>query len=83
MSLVFNDKTFQQADEGTVNVLKYTFGNGINLVSVKQESLPDYYPASCVDPHLLLCAIIDVSKFCAAGVDVRLGLDPKLALMKN
>ena len=43
MSLVFNDKTFQQADEGTVNVLKYTFGNGVNLVSVQQESLPDYY----------------------------------------
>ena len=41
MSLVFNDKTFQQADEGTVNVLKYTFGNGVNLVSVQQESLPD------------------------------------------
>jgi hypothetical protein len=54
MSLVFNDKTFQQADEGTVNVLKYTFGNGVNLVSVQQESLPDYYPESCVDPHRLL-----------------------------
>ena len=53
MSLVFNDKTFQQADEGTLNVLKYTFGNGVNLVSVQQESLPDYYPESCVDPHLL------------------------------
>ena len=54
MSFCFNDKTFQQADEGTVNVLKYTFGNGVNLVSVQQESLPDYYPESCVDPHLLL-----------------------------
>ena len=32
-----NDKTFHQADEGTVNVLKYTFGNGVNLVSVQQE----------------------------------------------
>ena len=34
MSVFFNDKTFQQADEGTVNVLKYTFGNCVNLVSV-------------------------------------------------
>ena len=53
MSLVFNDKTFQQADEGTVNVLKYTFGNGVNLVSVQQESLPDYiccqYISNCTN----------------------------------
>ena len=55
MSLVFNDKTFQQADEGTVNVLKYTFGNGVNLVFVQQESFPDCYPESCLDPHLVLC----------------------------
>ena len=52
MSLVFNDKTSQQADEGTVNVLKYTFGNGVNLVSVQQESLPDYYQYRGFISHL-------------------------------
>ena len=63
MSLVFNDKTFQQADEGTVNVLKYTFGNGVNLVSVQQESLSDYYHESFVDRHRLFLLIDMVHQY--------------------
>ena len=56
----FNDKTLQQAAEGRVNVLKYTFGNSVNLVSVLQKSLSDCYPASCVDPCLLLCSSSEI-----------------------
>jgi hypothetical protein len=52
----FNNQIFQQADEGTVNVLKYTFGNVVTMVSVQQETFPACYPESCVDPHLLLCS---------------------------
>ena len=32
-----------QANTGPVNVLEYTFGNGVNIVSVQKESLPDCY----------------------------------------